>query len=449
MAPRLGAGDASMDTTVDQSVARAKSIWGGRVPEGGSPSQSITAGCPGAEADLVRRVTSRLPARVASVGGPDADRADYVLGELIGQGGMGRVYAATQTSLERTVAVKILRPELVDDERVRGRFLFEALVAAELEHPNTLPVYDIGATAEGAPFYSMKLVGGSPWSECLAANTLEQNITTLLMVADAVAFAHDKGIIHRDLKPDNVMVGRYGEVLLMDWGLAASVGSPRAHRLGPSTVFAGTPAYMPPEVACCEVDKIGKSSDIYLLGGILYEVVTGLKPHAGSQVYECLGAAMRNFIQPSACSGDLLEIALKAMRTEPEERFHSVQEFQAAIRAYVSHLESFRLANEARRRFQALREVDSRDVYRECNEIIALYLQALTSWPGNLLAAEGLVRTRDTLAGVALKRGEFLLARSQVRAIDEEQKKYNLSAVAPDSIAEQIQRSVAEKDRRR
>jgi serine/threonine protein kinase len=390
-----------------------------------------------------------MRARVASAQAEDAHQADYVLGKLIGQGGMGRVYAATQASLERTVAVKILRPELVGDEHVRGRFLLEALVAAELEHPNTLPVYEIGATTEGTPFYSMKLVGGSPWSNCLATNTLEQNITTLLMVADAVAFAHDKGIIHRDLKPDNVMIGRYGEVLLMDWGLAASVGSPRAHRLGPSTVFAGTPAYMPPEVAACEVDKIGKASDIYLLGGILYEVVTGLKPHGGAQVFECLGAAMRNFIQPSERTGDLLDIALKALRTEPGERFRSVQEFQSEIRAYLSHLESFRLANEARCRFQALPELDSKDVYRECNEIIARYLQALAGWPGNLLAAEGLVRTRDTLAGVALKRGEFLLARSQVRAIEEEQKKYNLAPVGPDSVAEKIKVTVAEKDRKR
>jgi serine/threonine protein kinase len=437
-----------MNTTVDQSIAKAKSMWGARVSDERSPSVSITAGCAGADADLVRRVTSRVRARLAAPGA-DAHSADYLLEERIGQGGMGCVYSATQLSLERTVAVKVLRPEFISDEHVRGRFLLEALVAAELEHPNTLPVYEVGATTDGAPFYSMKLVGGSPWSTCLASNTLEQNITTLLMVADAVAFAHDKGIIHRDLKPDNVMIGRYGEVLLMDWGLAASVGSPRAHRLGPTTVFAGTPAYMPPEVACCEVEKIGPGSDVYMLGGILYEIVTGLKPHGGSQIYECLGAAMRNFIQPSECRNELVGIALEAMRTESGERFRSVKEFQSKIRAYQSHLESFRFANEARRRFQALPNLDSRDVYRECNEIIALYLQALTSWPGNLLAAEGLVRTRDTLAGVALKRGEFLLARSQVRAIEEELAKYNLPAVSPDSFAEKIKVSVAEQDRRR
>jgi serine/threonine protein kinase len=153
---------------------------------------------------------------------------------------------------------------------------------------------------------------------------------------------------------------------------------------------------MPPEVACCEIDKIGKQSDIYLLGGILYEIVTGLKPHAGSHVFECLSAAMTNCIQPSEQAGELLEISLRAMRTNPAERFRSVQEFQGEIRAYMSHLESYRLSSEAGRRFQALHAHDTRDVYRECNDIIALYVQALGSWSDNPAAAEGLLRARDT-----------------------------------------------------
>src|SRR5262249_34999761 len=190
--------------------------------------------------------------------------------ERLGAGGMGIVYAATQVALERTVAVKVLRPELRADEGVLAEFLAEALVAADLDHPNTVPVYDIGTTADGSLFYSMKLARGSEWGTALPKNSLEQNLEFLLKVCDVVSFAHDKGIIHRDIKPDNVIIGSYGEVLLMDWGLAASVGSTRAQPLNRDHPIAGTPAYLPPEVAGCAVDQIGQASDIYLLAGRLF-----------------------------------------------------------------------------------------------------------------------------------------------------------------------------------
>src|SRR5262249_57424262 len=137
---------------------------------------------------------------------------------------------------------------------------------------------------------------------------------------DAVTFAHDKGVTHRDLKPDTVMAGPYGEILLMDWGLAASVGTPRAQRLNAGSVCAGTPAYMSPEVASCAVERIGKASDLYLLGGILYEIVTGLTPHGGANVTHCLAAAIRNELQPTDKNGALLGVSLRALSTAPADR---------------------------------------------------------------------------------------------------------------------------------
>jgi serine/threonine protein kinase len=253
---------------------------------------------------------------------------------------MGEVFSATQVCLERSVAVKVLRAELLTNEKAWARFLAEGLITADLEHPNTVPIYEIGVTDEGSPFYSMRLVSGTRWGAVLATKPLEENLSILLRLSDAVAFAHDRGVIHRDLKPDNVLIGPYGEVLLLDWGLAASVGNPRAQRLSSATAFAGTPAYMPPEVASCDIERIGTTSDIYYLGGILYELVSGLQPHGGAQLFECLGAALRNCIQPTEKRGELVEIALRALASDPSDRYASVGEFQRAIRDFLSHMES-------------------------------------------------------------------------------------------------------------
>jgi hypothetical protein len=275
-----------------------------------------------------------------------------------------------------------------------------------------------------------------------------ENLHILLMVCDVVTFAHDKGVLHRDLKPENVMLGPYGEVLLMDWGLAASVGSPRAQPLTLETVCSGTPAYMAPEVAGCKLERIGTASDVYLLGGILYEIVTGRPPHGGRQVMECIAAARNNELQPTDKRGELIDIARRALQTDPGQRHVSVKEFAAAIGEALTHLDSFAFFEQGRRRFEDLPGMDREELYRECHEIVALYQRALAHWPGNVRAAEGLVRVRETLAAVALRRGEIQLARSQVRAIDQECEQYHLNALAADHVAEKIRASLSERDRR-
>src|SRR5262249_55489482 len=202
----------------DKSTARPQSLWEETIrfpcAEEWRPRTSLSVGRPVADPELVRRVLERTRRRFASAcqeGDPD-----YLLGDLIGAGGMGQVYAATQVSLERAVAVKVLRAELLHDQRPRDCFFAEAFVTAELDHPNTPPVYEIGVTDAGLPFYAMKLVRGTRWSTTLATTAVVRNLNVLLMVCDVVAYAHGKGVIHRDLKPENVMIGPYGEVLLMD-----------------------------------------------------------------------------------------------------------------------------------------------------------------------------------------------------------------------------------------
>jgi serine/threonine protein kinase len=442
-------GEEFMKSSSDKSTARPESMWEQtiRLPlaEEQDPRTSLSAGRPVADPELVRRVLERACRRVASA--RVEGEADYLLGELIGAGGMGEVYAATQVSLERAVAVKVLRQELLDDQMSRDSFFAEAFVTAELDHPNTPPVYEIGMTDAGLPFYAMKIVRGEKWSTTLTNTSIVQNVTILLMVCDVVAYAHGKGIIHRDLKPENVMIGPYGEVLLMDWGLSASLGNPKGQRLCEETLCAGTPAYMPPEVASCDLKSIGTASDIYLLGGILYEIVTGQSPHGGTHLLECIMAAMKNELQPTDKSSELLDIARQALHTDPGKRHGSVRAFATALRDALAHLDSFTYLDQGRRRLEALPGLGREELYHECHEIIQLYQRALAHWPGNVRAAEDLVRVRDILSTIALRRGEIQLARSQARALDQECQQYHLNVLAEDSVAEQIRVLLSERTR--
>ncbi len=283
--------------------------------------------------------------------------ADYELLTVIGEGGMGVVYSARQASIDRTVAVKMLKNDIASDVDQREKFLSEAVVTGDLDHPNIVPIYDLGSNETGALFYSMKRVQGTPWMSVIEQKSLAENLEILMKVADAVAFAHSRGVIHRDIKPENVMLGDFGEVLVMDWGLAMSTAAFRkADSITQTSSMGGTPAYMAPEMATGPIDRIGPASDIYLLGAILYEIITGKPPHTGKNVMNCLFAAAQNEIQPTEHSGELMDIALKAMSTVPGDRYASVQDFQAAIRQYQSHSESIVLSTRAEQDLEAAEE---------------------------------------------------------------------------------------------
>ena len=325
--------------------------------------------------------------------------------------------------------------------------LAEAVAAGELEHPNILPVCDVVRNADGDLFSPTRQVRGKSWAAVLRETPLDENIHILLSVCDAVAYAHDKGILHRDLKPENVMLGEYGEILLMGWGLSMSEGASAAEGAPAAAAgLAGTPAYMAPEMANGDVGKTGKASEVYLLGGILYEIVTGLRPHAGEDVYECLSAAMENIVQPTGRQGELVEIALKAMATRTEDRYPSVKAFQRAIRDFLAHAGSFKLSATAGERLAALDDVPDEDVYREAHEIVAGCQQALKLWEGNRSAAEGLFRAREELVRIAGARGDLSLADSEVSALQIECRAHGLDSdheKAAEALARRVRRAMA------
>ena len=196
---------------------------------------------------------------------PDFSATKYTFVKELGRGGMGAVYLAEDRELARLVAIKVLdTPEITDD--MRNRMVREAQIIAQLEHPGIVPVHDVGTLADGRIYYAMKYVRGNRLDEYATHGaSLRDRLRKFQAVCDAVAFAHAHGVIHRDLKPQNIMIGSFGEVLVLDWGVAKFRDSP-CESVG--TVI-GTRHYMSPEQARGEIDQLDERSDIYSLGAVL------------------------------------------------------------------------------------------------------------------------------------------------------------------------------------
>jgi len=258
----------------------------------------------------------------------------YELGEVIAWGGMGQVRLARDPRLGRQVALKEL---LVPSEALAARLVREARIAAELEHPNIVPIYDIGTWPDGMPFYTMRYVAGRTLHAALAhAGSLAERMQLLPAVAatcDAVAFAHARGIVHRDLSPANILLGDHGETYVIDWGLAKDLRTFPVHGhpvlTAPGEVF-GSPAYMPREQAAG--DPTDERADVYALGAILHHLVAGSAPYPGRTSSELLDQVLA--APPPLLVGPrgLVAIAARAMARDAADRFPSARELAAALR---------------------------------------------------------------------------------------------------------------------
>lgn len=268
--------------------------------------------------------------------------------EELGRGGIGRVLAVTDHFVGRDVALKMLLREhlsaaTVDTHAassVEARFLREARVTGQLEHPAIVPVYEIGRRKDGSLYYTMRRIEGRTLAEAIAeARTLDARLRLMphvLTLCQAVAYAHDRGVIHRDLKPQNVMLGRFGETYLLDWGLARVRGRLDANsgelKLAPDITGAqeigavGTPSYMSPEQAWGRTHDIDERSDVWGLGAVLYEVLTGQPPYVGSSAFDVLGKVREDPWRPvrelaPTAPGDLIAICEKALQRERIDRY--------------------------------------------------------------------------------------------------------------------------------
>ena len=417
-------GEGSIDIEVTDSMVTAQwldNVAGGETDPDVTIKQkeTIQGGMQTRSSLVVKSRQVRSPSEASIPVTSVADAPDYELLDVIGEGGMGVVYAAKQSSIARTVAVKMLKGTEEHTLDQREKFISEAVVTGELDHPNIVPIYDLGSNDSGALFYSMKRVRGTPWDDVFGNNSLDENLNILLRVADAIAFAHANGVLHRDLKPENVMLGDFGEVLVMDWGLARiSAEFPNADAVSQSDVMGGTPAYMAPEMATGPVDQITIASDIYLLGAILFEIITDRPPHAGKTVMACLFAAAKNKFVETDVTGELMDVAMKAMATKPDERYATVQEFQAAIRQYQSHSESVLLTDSACKNLEAAIHADDYDLY---SRSVYGFEEAVGLWPGNERAKAMLIASRAAYAQSALERSDFDLG---ISLLDSEEPKH-------------------------
>jgi WD40 repeat protein/serine/threonine protein kinase len=289
----------------------------------------------------------------------------------LAKGGLGEVFVARDTNLNREVALKLIQKTQIADPQGRARFLFEAEITGGLEHPGIVPVYALGESPDGRPFYSMRLVRGETLKERIRkfhergnirgqALEFRQLLNHFERVCDVVAYAHSRGVLHRDLKPSNVMLGKFGETLVVDWGLAKPIertgevqrspldeltrrptsGSSVQGTLIGATL--GTPHYMSPEQAMGQLDRIGPCSDVYSLGATLYCILTGHPPlsHVGD-VGEILRRVALGDI-PSALASKpeipdtLASICKKAMAVQPEARYGSAAALAADIESWLA-----------------------------------------------------------------------------------------------------------------
>jgi serine/threonine-protein kinase len=263
----------------------------------------------------------------------------------IAQGGASAVHRIFDKTLLRRCAMKVMATELQPYPEDRQRFIEEAQITGQLDHPNVVPIYELSLNSSGVPYFTMKLVEGQTLDAMLAARQGEVRqldwvapfLDILVKVCDAIAFAHSRGVIHRDLKPANIMVGDFGQLYVMDWGIARlvvghhEVAVGRDHdrqSLDKEGIVLGTPAYMPPEQALGHHDTTDERSDIFSLGATLYEILTGQPPYADAKGRDQLTAAQagaivppEQFVTAGRLPRGLCRIAMKAMAYDPAARY--------------------------------------------------------------------------------------------------------------------------------
>jgi serine/threonine-protein kinase len=286
------------------------------------------------------------------------------------KGGLGQVSVALDGELNREVALKEIQPQYADHPESRSRFLLEAEVTGGLEHPGVVPVYSLGKHPDGRPFYAMRFIRGDSLKDAIdrfhkddkpgrdpgeRSLALRQLLGRFVDVCEAMAYAHSRGVIHRDLKPANVMLGKYGETLVVDWGLAKPLGErqtseefaertlrPVGAEVTPQTHgTVGTPSYMSPEQAAGRLDLVGPASDVYSLGATLYTLLTG-EPSVGGLTLEAMLRRVQegDFPAPRQVKAGIhpaLEaVCLKAMALKPVDRYASAKELAEDVEHWLA-----------------------------------------------------------------------------------------------------------------
>ena len=347
--------------------------------------------------------------KVIAYPGGDAANAGYAIIGKLGEGGMGIVFEAEQKHLRQRVALKMIKADKANDPLARNSFFYEAVVTAGLDHPGIIPVLEFGVSQDGRVFYVMKKASGVPWHQVIREKTRPENLDIFNRIADVMAYAHAQGVIHRDLKPANILLGSFGEVWVGDWGVALrrNAGGDYTHAHP-----GGTPQYMPPEMAACDSTRLGPRSDIYLLGAILFEIVTGTPPHTGEQPLAALDNAAGNILTPTSTIDGLLRVAYRAMATDPDQRYRDVVALQKAVRECLAEDESAALLRKAGIQLAAALKEGAYDAFQQA---LAGFDVVLDAYPGHQDAERGRRKAIMAYARQALANGEYDLALSIIQ----------------------------------
>ena len=403
--------------------------------------------------DTLRSSLPRLPL------GAD-EGAQFRMTDVIGSGGMGVVHLAYQAALGRHVAIKTVHADKAT-RHAENALLQEARVMGIVEHPNVVPVHVIGQDGSGRPIIVMKRVEGIGWEQYLDGNeepdtddVLGFHLGVVVAICRALALAHDRNVLHRDIKPENVMIGTFGEVYLLDWGLAASTvpDVPFVPFVKEQVDVVGTPAYMAPEMTVRGGD-VGVHTDVFLVGGALYHVATGSAPNSGSSLFDVLACAYegRPRAYPDDVPPELREICERALAHQPRDRYASVDELRAAVQAFLSHRHSHVLTHQALAQVNKLEAVlqsddGSEDLYELFGAARFGLSSALQIWPANREAIEGLQRCLSAMVEHELQEQNASAARALLsqlpesdadleRRVDELEKSVARRAAALEKIA--------------
>jgi WD40 repeat protein/tRNA A-37 threonylcarbamoyl transferase component Bud32 len=328
------------------------------LPSGASPT------------DAKDDVPKRLDVPSSEPAGDLVTRSRYRVLRLHARGGLGEILAARDEELGREVALKRLQRHQARDAGSRGRFLREAELTSQLEHPGVVPVYGLGQAADGSPVYAMRFIRGETFQEAVErfhqadqpgrepgerSLAFRQLLSRFVSVCNTVAYAHSRGVLHRDLKPSNILLGPYGETLVVDWGLAKplaeaaegyapnpeAAAAPAGSDLTQEGEIIGTPAYMSPEQALAHWDAVGPASDIYSLGATLFVLLAGRPPFAQGPVHEVLDKVRRaDYPRPrqvkKGVSQALEAVCLKAMAPRPEARYGTALALAADLEHWLA-----------------------------------------------------------------------------------------------------------------
>ena len=411
-------------------LAIARTLAPGETIRGASFVDTVAApssdqGLPHISIDLAKELSSR-----EQYTGPD-----LAIVRTIGEGGMGRVHLARQRSLDRDVAVKTLKED-ASPAATAGLFR-EARLTGALEHPGVIPVHALGVDARGGPLLVMKRVEGVDWATLLGnaehplwailtanVDRLAANLGILTHVCRTIEFAHSRGILHRDIKPENVMVGSYGEVYLVDWGIATPLE-------GPSTTegIAGTPAYMAPEMFFGA--KLDERTDVYLLGATLHEVLTGRSRHDGRDIMQVLhSVAASKPVAYDASVPELLGALCNAATAfDRAERPKDVRAFRDQIAEFLQRRSALALSDAASERLSLLNRLlggatateapsDLAGAYRLATEARFGFVQSLREHPNNAAASAGLRASILALVELEMRQKHADTAEALLREVD-------------------------------